>query len=520
MADNMPKSGRETAGKQKFWKSRKFRYGSTATAFTVAFIALVIFINAIFSALATQFTWYVDMTAEQLYSISEASHTMLNYLGDRDDVDIHIIFCTTEDKLSSTYYQKLVHECALMYEREFDFVTVDYYDILTHPSLVNKYKTTAGTNILTSSIIVSNEATDAFRIFTINNFFTLAESDGSVFALSAELKLTSAFLALVEKNPIAYFTTNHGEKTDTSRLWELLETAGYDVRTIDLTQEEIDRDEAQLLIINGPRYDFMGYKETTNEIAKVSDFLDGGGNMMIFMDPVAMATREMPNLDEFLEEWGIAFDHSLVKDPGNSISVDGTALVSTYASDEKSGANLVQSLRNLTSPPKTIVPYASPIKILWKDGSHFIDQSSRYISTVLYSSPSAASYAFESNGEPDGEDTPTATGPFPLMVLTEDLRYLQDEAQYSFVLACGTTEFISARYVESNAYGNADVIYAAMKAMGKVNVPADIDLRLMDNNALDLTTAQAYTWTAVLAAGIPLVCAAVGIAVYVRRRHL
>lgn len=77
---------------------------------------------------------------------------------------------------------------------------------------------------------------------------------------------------MTEKNPIAYFTVNHGETTDTSTLWNLLQDAGYDVREIDLLTEDIDYIDAQLIIINGPQYDFTGIEADVNEIEKIDDF--------------------------------------------------------------------------------------------------------------------------------------------------------------------------------------------------------------------------------------------------------
>ena len=41
-----------------FFKTKSFRYGSTATAFTAAFIAVVLVFNIIFTALANRYMWY------------------------------------------------------------------------------------------------------------------------------------------------------------------------------------------------------------------------------------------------------------------------------------------------------------------------------------------------------------------------------------------------------------------------------------------------------------------------------
>ncbi len=82
---------------------------------TAAVIAVVVIINVIFSALATNYKWYIDMTTEGLYSISDSTHALLDPLADRDDVHIRIIFCTDEDELESSYYSKArASECAAL----------------------------------------------------------------------------------------------------------------------------------------------------------------------------------------------------------------------------------------------------------------------------------------------------------------------------------------------------------------------------------------------------------------------
>ena len=59
------------------FNSRKFKYGSAATAFTVAFIAVVVIFNIIFSALARKYMWYIDLTKEQVYTLSEEAKTFI-----------------------------------------------------------------------------------------------------------------------------------------------------------------------------------------------------------------------------------------------------------------------------------------------------------------------------------------------------------------------------------------------------------------------------------------------------------
>lgn len=493
--------------KRGIFSGKKFKYGSTAVIFTAVVVAAIIAANAIFYALCYNLLWYADMTAEQMYGVSDASVDLLSDLSE-DDIHIKIIFCCPQDTLESEYYQKLVHQMALAYQKTFDFVSVEYIDIITNPTAVNQYKTTAASTIKTTNVIIASD-TD-YRVFAIEGFYTFAESDNSVFAFNGEYKITTAILQLAYDNPIAYFTVGHGETTTSSELATLFEDAGYEVRTIDLTKEDIDP-EAQIIVINGPRYDFMGAYDEVNEISKIADFLDAYGNLMVFMDANAMGTQDFPELNQFLSEWGISFGQSVLKDPYDSISADGFSLVSTYVEDGM-GASLTTSLRELETIPKAIVRYSMPVGILWDSKS--IDQSTRTVAPVLVSSTTTNSYSFENQDEIE------ATGSFNLMTITQDSIYIDNENYTSYVLACGTTEFTSSSYLQSNAYGNADIIFSAMKAMGREKVPIDIDFRVFEDNSLDITTEQANTWTVVYTAVLPVIVLALGITVYVQRKHL
>ena len=74
-----------------FFKTKSFRYGSTATAFTAAFIAFVLVFNIIFTALANRYMWYIDMTNEEIFTLCDATKELL---ADVDE-EINIYFAAS-----------------------------------------------------------------------------------------------------------------------------------------------------------------------------------------------------------------------------------------------------------------------------------------------------------------------------------------------------------------------------------------------------------------------------------------
>ena len=492
-----------------FFKNKKFKYGSTALAFTCVCVAAVIVFNLIFSSLADRFLWSIDMTKSQLFSLSDATHELLKDI----DQEITINFCQPLDTLIEDSSQNLIYQCAKEYEKAYDNIKIEYLDIITNPSVIDKYATSSNTRIKTTSVIVTSD-TD-FRTFTLESFFATDAETSEVLAFDGEIKFTTAILQLCSDKPIAYFSTGHGEVTGTSDanrpdLWKLFETAGYDVKTIDLTKEEFDK-EAQVLIINAPKKDFFGFNNEINEIDKIADFIDDLGNLMVFVDP---ETPDLPELEALLEEWGIGIEDAVIKDDVNALSGDGLKLNAYYPTDTM-GSSLHSTIRSYDSVPKTVVGYARPLKVLWGvDGSDVTNNiSTRHASPVLTTYDTAKAYSF------DGEQVGTK-GPFNLMTITREEQIIDNHSYYSYVMVTGSTQFALDSYLHSNAYANSEIIYSAMRFMGKETVPHNLNHKYLIDQSLEITTEAANNWTIAVTVIAPVIVFTIGIVIQIRRRHL
>ncbi len=507
----------------KIKKHRRLKFGAFAVGLTVAVIALVVIINVVFSALSTKFMWYKDMTKEQIYGITQQSIDLLDDYRGTGDFKISIVFCQYADQLDSVYELKLIHNLAKQYAEEFDFVEVEYVDIVNHPESVNQYLATSVSNPKRTSVyIVKHDLTNPeeemkqSKIYGYESFYTIDSDTNKVFAFNGEYKITAGILQLVGDNPIAYFVTGHSEDVNpNSVMWSLFAEAGYDVRTIDLSKENID-DAAKILIINCPKNDYMGANDTVNEIKKIDNFLDNFGGLMVFMDA---ESGEMEELDSFLEEWGVSFGQSQIVDLENSLSVDGTELVAEYVT-EGTGASLTSPLRELSNLPKAIFNKAKPINYTYErvttDGQYHASfgSSSRYISSVFTTSSSANALSLT---DPTAQ---AVKGPHNLMTITVDSRYINNEPHYSYVLAAGTSSFADDKYIGSRSYANRDVIFNIMKSFGKKTVPIDINFKVFEEEALTITKAEANRLTVVYTVLPSLAIFVVGIVVYTRRRYL
>ena len=320
----------------------------------------------------------------------------------------------------------------------------------------------------------------------IDSFFIFDDNYQNIWGYNGENKLVSAIYQVTASDmPIVCFTKGHGETSGEKRaIHTMFSDAGFDVREIDLSLEDIPAD-CRIIIADAPLYDFIGREaesESANEIAKLDTFLDSYGCFMIFADYEKSAN--LVNLNEFLEEWGISFrSNTYLRDYDHATSVDGITVIAEYvdkdsAEDGALGASLYADISELDSMPKTVCRYAMPV----------------------------------------GEET-LSSGSETIMTLSRDKVIINNENYYSYVLACGSASFTSSDYLLSNAYANSEILRSAMLAMGRERILTDIPYKAFDKTDITITTKQANAWTVLFTAALPVCISAAGVFVYVRRKH-
>jgi len=484
-------------------RSRKLRHGGIAALLTIAVLALVIIANYAFGAIAQAKRLYVDMTSAQIYTVSDAADAVIREVENNSvERDFEIIFFTRFDEIGENSYLYQIYQYALALEDKYDFISVRYIDSITNPEEAQRYQNSKVPDLYTTDVVITNG--EAWQAFKLDSFFTFDTNNRTTpFAFNAEYRICTALMQMTYDSMLACFTTGHGEAAAGSSLAQLFADAGFEVRNIDLSREDIPED-TRVLIINAPVYDFGGVDNEVNEIDKVDKFLDRRGNVMVFEDPSSAAN--LVNLAEFLEEWGIRFSPEKVKDFNYSLTSDGTAVVADYAT-EGTASGLTNGLRVLDDPPKTVLCDVMPIEILW-ESRNLVD-----VSTVLYSHESAETYSL-------ADGSAVGSGGMPLMtVSTHTTIGENNESYYNYLLAAGTGKFADEKYLNGNVYGNGDILYEAMRAFCKKAVPVDLDFKVYDDNTLDVTNGEAIAWTAALVLTGPVVCAVIGGIVCFRRKR-
>ena len=119
----------------------------------------------------------------------------------------------------------------------------------------------------------------------------------------------------------------------------------------------------------------------------------------------------------------------------------------------------------------------------------------------------------------------TANNKFALMTVSVEDRTTQ-ESNYttvneaSYVIACGSTDFASETLLQSNAYGNTDLLLSACRAVGREPVPVGLTFKPFADYTIDtVTTAEATQYTVVFAVVPAVLALGSGIFVLVRRKN-
>lgn len=461
------------------------------------------------------------------------------------DVKIDIIFCDLPDNLNANESQRLVHESAKdLAERFPNYIRLQYIDIWTNATAVQKYKTTSMSTINSTNVIISSGS--EFRICTLRAFFVFnSTSDSTPWAYRGEQTFAANILAVSQaESPIACVTINHAETFTDYELLATLQMAGYKVQTIDLAYQDIP-DDCRLVVVYNPKEDFMvkdGISEIS-EIEKLDKYLDTlSCSMMVFINP---ETPRLPNLEEYLEEWGVSvnrftdalgdsYNYTIKESSGASLSNDGFTFSGSYVA-KGAGASIYKSLTESAYPPKIVFKnsgalsysdlYEKKFFINEEDkddktdeywyGYYYSNGVSRRIYDVFTSTSGAVAMANGSEVARAGEDL------FKLMTITRESRQIDNtNTDYATVMVCASTDFATEPMLSSAVYGNNDVILAAARGMGKEFIPVDLELKPFASTKIsEMSTQDKNRDTALLAIVPAAVVIGLGIFVLVRRKY-
>lgn len=540
----------DTAKEKKPFNKKKLKYGSVAVVITVVFIAVVVFVNLIAEILTDKKNLKLDLTAQKYYEVSQDT---IDYIKDvKKDVVIDVMY--QKENFEKSSYMKMVLETLNKYQQNSDHIEVEFHDIVSEPDVINKYSDVYSGTIQQGSIVVA--CGDRVKVISsIDDLFTIDTSSyyqtgsSTITGYKGEQELTSAVMSVTDANPkkAAFITGYNGSSiyhsynsNAVNSLYNLMNKNGYEISQIDILNDDLSPDDYDIVVLPAPVNDL-----TTDCISKLDDFLYNGGkldrNMIYIADIFQYKT---PNIDDFLEIWGIEVGDSVVyesnADKNQKVTIStGSAeapIVSSVDDDFTSGlsntklpivapvsrninllfdANVDRTTNSLLQTSDTA--YLYPLNMKSVDEAKAEAAEQEQAASDSENSTEATEEETEATTKFDTETAEKATQ--NVMALAKKTNTENNETHTNNLLVIGGMSFVDPNLTSSATYNNAEfVVNAINQICGKEN-GIIIAEKSLTQTTIDITAAQITTIRRIIEYVIPLIVIAAGIFVYVWRKN-
>lgn len=540
----------DTAKEKKPFNKKKLKYGSVAVIITVVFIAVVVFVNLIAEILTDKKNLKLDLTAQKYYEVSQDT---IDYIKDvKKDVVIDVMY--QKENFEKSSYMKMVLETLNKYQQNSDHIEVEFHDIVSEPDVINKYSDVYSGTIQQGSIVVA--CGDRVKVISsIDDLFTIDTSSyyqtgsSTITGYKGEQELTSAVMSVTDANPkkAAFITGYNGSSiyhsynsNAVNSLYNLMNKNGYEISQIDILNDDLSPDDYDIVVLPAPVNDL-----TTDCISKLDDFLYNGGkldrNMIYIADIFQYKT---PNIDDFLEIWGIEVGDSVVyesnADKNQKVTIStGSAEAPIVSSVDD---DFTSELSNTKLP--IVAPVSRNINLLFDANVDRTTDSLLQTSDTAYLYPlnmksideAKAEAAEQDQAASDAENSTEATeeeteattkfdtetaekATQNVMALAKKTNTENNETHTNNLLVIGGMSLVDPNLTSSATYNNAEFIVNAINQIcGKEN-GIIIAEKSLTQTTIDITAAQITTIRRIIEYVIPLIVIAAGIFVYVWRKN-
>ena len=271
-------------------------------------IGLVILImgNLILSSLEESRALRVDLTKNDIYTLSEESCRVLDTL--QEEIYLYVVYSPGNEDVR-------VRELAAEYGAYSPYVQVT----MVSPEVL---KTTEGlikVDPIENGIIISDGNHEVTKVYTAEELYVENAFNGTN-EFRAEAKITTTIEGIQDGAFCnVYMLTGHGE-TPVSELRDfrhMLDMANFQVSEFDVsaTKQPLNP-ETDILIAVSPKADLE-----QSEYEAIAQFMQSGGRLLLFMDKASfntaqgilqVYTAEMPMFEKLLAEYNIAINRDII----------------------------------------------------------------------------------------------------------------------------------------------------------------------------------------------------------------
>lgn len=501
-AKNKKSKPQKEKGKfKKFMKSRKAKHGTVAMAITALVIVMVIVLNIIIGLLVNRFPdLELDLTSNNSFALQDDTIDYVSHLN--NDVTVYILMEKDKFEGQGTYFvqaQKMLNKMASKSDGK---MKIKYVDLTSNPSFTSNYPNVDWQSSSANNIVLV-ESGKQYKVLTLTDCFEYDEQTYNYYGTYSftgtkiEQAVVTAILNVTTDDKVVVDMIKGNNEQDYSSLKSLLENNAYQVNEVSLATGDFDKD-AKVAIMYAPSVDL-----DEKIVEKLSTWLSNDGKYgrsLIYVPTADMG--EMPNLDDFLKEWGMSIDRGYV------FETDETALVnanSPYAFTVSYGDYYKDNLKNSKIP--VVVSESHAVNITDENTAH----------ALLKTTNKAGVLPIDADKSWDYKDAITGNGE---NVAAEGVMTNEDKKS-SKVVVFGSYVMFSDTIMQYNSFNNSAYFMNVINTIAdKEDVGITIESKSVDNTELGITdVATQNTMLVVFVIVIPIAILVAGFVFWLRRRN-
>lgn len=510
-----------------------FKRGGYAVAVIALVLVGAVVLNLLVGFLADRIDLEYDLTADKKHSISDENQEYIRNV--ERDVVIYVIASSASEYYggymeyyanqmsysasTSDYYAQTTRFLEL-YDELSDHITVKYMDPYgtQMAELISKYPESFsyGDILVTSSFTTADGvALDNYRLLTIADIYTVEDTSGMaaygydyyyITGSSLETSLTSAVASVTsEETKKVAFLASHSKSSTFDYYRSILELNNFIVEDINDDILKSISAEYDAVIISAPQKDF-----TKDELDALSTFLENDGKLgktLLFYGDTAY--QNLPNLYNFLDEWGITVESGIAMETADDFHLEGDR--STYISYGQTSSSV-----------KVSNAYMSGYNIpMYENGQSY---AGRTTETLIATNGTSVIVPVntDSSAELD-EGLEKRKLSCAIISTEEDFDNETDKSIFSRVIAFSSIDFIAQEYIER--YSTVDYSGTALNTIRYATGMNDVQI-IFENKTIDATnelyvvsSASAKVMRWLFIGVIPVAVLAVAFVIFFRRRN-
>ncbi len=421
------------------FSDKRLRYGTYSTFTALVVIAIAVVVNLI----AGSINYKKDLTPNSIFAVTDDTKTVLDNV--KNNVNIYAMYQTGQE-------DSVVLQILDQYENANSNIKVQTKDPVLYPQFVEKY-TADGSTVSTGSIIVESgdryKVIDSSDIYTQGTDYMTGEATQNV---AAEAQITGAIqYVTIDELPVICNITGHNEMSLQdlgSELAANLSTANYEIRDVDLLEEDIPSD-CSLILATTPDRDY-----TADEAKKITDYLANDGRALFLID---YKYNTFENVSSILANYGVSLDNPIIFEGDSKYQFQNypTAILPDIAihdatKDMGDTAVLFTNAYGITELPEKRV--------------------STTIEPLL--TTSASSFGRVGESESVSKTDSDVPGPFNTAVAITDNTYTDSEHTTKLIVCSGYYYLLFSQADMLVSYGNSDFV---MGCINWLNDKKDMD---------------------------------------------